>query len=88
MKVNCKNCQKEFEKLNNQVIKHPNHFCSRSCSAIYNNKGRQRNPPIERKCSKCEITFFSTKENRRSRLLCSNCRKKYDQHTDFIKSNV
>jgi hypothetical protein len=44
MLVNCKNCSKEFDKLANQVAKHPNHFCSRSCSAKFNNKGKQKNP--------------------------------------------
>lgn len=37
IKVNCNNCKIIFEKLYNQIKKYPNHFCSRSCSAIYNN---------------------------------------------------
>lgn len=44
--VNCKQCKKSFEKALNQIIKHPNHFCSRSCGATYNNthktKGTRR----------------------------------------------
>lgn len=36
-KVNCKQCNKEFLKLANQIKKSPNHFCSQSCAAIYNN---------------------------------------------------
>lgn len=36
--VNCLNCSDEFEKLPNQIKKHKNHFCSRSCSTTYNNK--------------------------------------------------
>ena len=35
--VNCKQCNKEFFKTKNQVIKFPNSFCSSSCSATYNN---------------------------------------------------
>jgi len=35
--VNCLNCDKEFEKFLNQIIKSPNHFCSKSCAATYNN---------------------------------------------------
>lgn len=35
--VNCLKCNKEFRKKNSECIKTPNHFCSRSCSASYNN---------------------------------------------------
>lgn len=36
-KVSCKQCNKKFLKLPNQIKKSPNHFCSKSCAAIYNN---------------------------------------------------
>ena len=36
--VNCTNCNSEFEKLPSQIKKTINHFCSKSCSASYNNK--------------------------------------------------
>jgi hypothetical protein len=38
--VKCSNCEKEFEKSPAQIkqSKSGNHFCSRSCSATYNNK--------------------------------------------------
>lgn len=36
--VICNQCNKKFTKLYNQINKSNNHFCSRSCSAIYNNK--------------------------------------------------
>jgi len=35
--VICKQCNTSFYKKNAQIKKHPNHFCSRSCSATYNN---------------------------------------------------
>jgi hypothetical protein len=35
--VTCLNCNKEFKKHWNQIKKLPNHFCSRSCAATYNN---------------------------------------------------
>lgn len=35
--VGCLQCKKEFYKELNQVNKFPNHFCSRSCAASYNN---------------------------------------------------
>ena len=36
--VKCKQCNKDFLKESNQIKKHPNHFCSRSCAATYNNE--------------------------------------------------
>ena len=36
--VNCKECNIEFKKIRNQIIVSPNHFCSKSCAARYNNK--------------------------------------------------
>lgn len=38
--VACKNCADVFEKILNQVKKYPNHFCSQSCAATYNNKNK------------------------------------------------
>lgn len=35
--LNCKHCNKEFRKLYKEIKKSKNHFCSRSCSANYNN---------------------------------------------------
>lgn len=34
--VECKQCNKQFEKLPNQIKKSSNHFCSSSCSGTYN----------------------------------------------------
>lgn len=36
--VNCKNCDKEFNKTKAELKKHKNNFCSQSCAATYNNK--------------------------------------------------
>jgi len=83
----CKSCGKMFNKLENQVVKHPNHFCSRSCSAKFNNKGKQRNPPKVRVCQKCAKEFVSTiSTNNRSRTLCSGCYKSYADRREFLKS--
>ena len=38
--VNCLNCNKQFKKLANELKKHPNSFCDRSCAATYNNKNK------------------------------------------------
>lgn len=36
--ITCTNCNLEFEKTLKQINKSKNHFCSKSCSATYNNK--------------------------------------------------
>ena len=36
--VTCLNCSTEFEKTQAEIKKTSNHFCSKSCSASYNNK--------------------------------------------------
>ena len=38
--VNCKNCDFKFEKSYSDRKKTPNHFCSHSCTATYNNKNK------------------------------------------------
>ena len=42
-KVNCANCCVEFEKIPTEIKKSKtgNHFCSKSCSATYNNKNKK-----------------------------------------------
>jgi hypothetical protein len=49
--VNCRNCNKQFEKTLNQIKKTLNHFCCQSCSTTYNNKHKI----IGNKRSKLEI---------------------------------
>lgn len=49
--VNCKNCNKEFTKLLNQTKRSPNHFCSRSCAATYNQAHKTKGTRV----SKLEI---------------------------------
>ncbi len=38
--VNCSNCNLEFVKQQFEIKKSPNHFCSQSCAATYNNKNK------------------------------------------------
>lgn len=49
--VVCKNCDKQFSKQNNQIIKYPNHFCCRSCANTYNNTHKTKGTRV----SKLEI---------------------------------
>lgn len=38
--VNCTNCNTTFKKFQSQINRSNNHFCSRSCSATFNNKNK------------------------------------------------
>lgn len=49
--IECKNCGKIFNRVPNKIKKFNNHFCSRSCSATYQNTHKTKN--IKR--SKLEI---------------------------------
>lgn len=37
IKLKCQHCNIETEKTISEIKKNPNHFCSRSCAALYNN---------------------------------------------------
>lgn len=49
--IDCKNCGNHFSKTQSELKRHPNSFCSRSCSATYNN--RHKNSGTRR--SKLEV---------------------------------
>lgn len=70
MIVNCKLCNKEFKKANNQIKKTKNNFCSKSCAAIFNNQNREvstfRQP--EGCCYKCNTPIS------KSRKFCKICK--------------
>lgn len=53
MIVTCKQCLLDFNKSDSQIKKTLNNFCSRSCAATFNNKGKQKNPPKLKMCKKC-----------------------------------
>lgn len=40
VKVNCKNCNSEFEKIPAEIKRNNNHFCSKSCSTTYHNNNK------------------------------------------------
>lgn len=78
MLVKCTECGDEFDKLPSQIKKSKtgNHFCSKSCSAKYNNSYRSRKdrrPDFT--CNNCGIISKSTHKNQK---YCSNvCHKEY-----------
>ena len=86
MLVLCRNCSKEFDKQISQIRKHSNHFCSKSCAACFNNKGKQKNPAILRICKHCKCEFYSSKENGRSRILCIDCVQVYKNRNEYFRT--
>jgi DNA-directed RNA polymerase subunit N (RpoN/RPB10) len=65
--VKCKNCHTEFDKLSYQIKKSPNHFCSNSCSASFNNVGVRRHGKSPGKCINCGKTI-----SKHTKKYCSN----------------
>lgn len=87
MIVKCKNCMKEVNKPPSQIKKSKsgNHFCSRSCASKVNNTGRQRNPPKERTCNRCDIKYFISPSHQSTRL-CGVCAESRRESIDNIKN--
>lgn len=72
MLVNCKNCNKEFNKSLSEIKATRNNFCSRSCAATYNNKGVQRNPPKKLICKQCKSEYTYSRKNN-TYTFCTTC---------------
>jgi hypothetical protein len=68
VKVNCKNCNIEFEKVQSQIKRTKNHFCSRSCGAIYNNTIS----PKRSHNNSCRICGKRTEKSKA--VYCDGCR--------------
>lgn len=74
MLVTCLNCSTEFNKQPSQIKRSSRHFCSCSCSATFNNKGKTKNPPKVRACKNCNGQFTKrTSGGSRSSVYCSSC---------------
>jgi len=67
MDVICIGCQKVFAKKISQIKKSPNHFCSRSCAATYNNKLYVKRKSSAKQCAKCHVSISGR------RKLCDKC---------------
>jgi 5-methylcytosine-specific restriction endonuclease McrA len=66
MFVKCRNCGKKFEKRQTEINRSSNHYCSRSCAATMNNKGRNK------KTKQCKICGEFILSNRQK---CPDCIK-------------
>jgi hypothetical protein len=66
IEVQCKNCEKKFEKERGQANRSENHFCSRSCSVSYHNTSK----PKRQSTYFCETCGNKAKTGR---LRCDTC---------------
>lgn len=80
-KVKCLNCQKEIK----TTLKEDKKFCNHSCSAIFNNKKRNKNNVIKKICLYCEVEI-STK-NTRQKYCSIKCHRSF-LISDTIKNNI
>lgn len=85
MLVSCKQCNIQFNKLPSEIRKTNNNFCSRSCSATFNNVGKCKNNPKVRTCKRCNTSFYRS-ANHKSTMLCASCFKIYKNKTNYYKS--
>lgn len=77
MKVNCKNCNQEFDKNKNQIKRTKNNFCCRSCAASYNNRTYPKKTKINRICENCKTSIAG-----KGKKYCSiTCQAKFYQET-------
>lgn len=77
----CANCGKSIiRRLSQMKSPKGNVFCSQACAARTNNLGKQKNPPKERTCKICNITFFRTSSHRPTKF-CKTCWPKYQEES-------
>jgi len=69
IKVHCKSCNKLITKRISKKEINKNHFCSRSCSATYNNSINPKRKKSKRTCKKCNVDI--TGQGRKT--ICDNC---------------
>lgn len=69
----CKNCQKEFLALRRDVNRGWGNFCSRACSATYNNK-RKKKKGTWFSCEVCGKNFYRNPSTAK-RKPCRACNK-------------
>jgi hypothetical protein len=73
VECNCKTCGVLFKKTLTEFNKNKNHFCSRSCSATFNNLN------IARNLKGIVGSLYIKKEDK----FCKNCNKKLDYQKSF-----
>lgn len=71
IQVECLQCSKTFMKKVADIKRSKNHFCSRSCSASYNNKTHPKKQRSGAKCVDCNLPI------RKNCSRCQRCRTLY-----------
>lgn len=71
MQVQCKQCSKIFSKTPSQVARSKNNFCSRSCSATYNNTVKPKRTKLPKKYSQCNTCNIDIPYRNK---YCTDCR--------------
>lgn len=69
----CLNCKKETDNPK---------FCSRSCTAIFNNKFIKRIPLVEKFCKRCG-NKIQRKSYKDKSIFCEDCRKLREKNFNF-----
>src|SRR5574343_439435 len=72
--VSCLNCGKEFKKLRHELLRSPNSFCSKNCTAVYHNA---RRVDVKYSCNICGIEVIGTIGLGQSRAKCDSCKAKH-----------
>lgn len=88
-KVSCSRCDVVFTKVKSQIEKSKSgrHFCSRICSASFNNKGVARNKPVLRNCNLC-LGNFENINGHRSRSRCPDCVNGFPTFFEMRRNNL
>jgi len=83
----CKNCEK--------IVKHGNIFCSKKCSASYNNKGRTHSSKTKKKIRSSILSNYKNKKIPVKKIKCEicgllHCNSRFcsiECYREFIKRN-
>ena len=79
--MECKQCKTTFSKQFKEILKSYNDFCSHSCSASYNNRGRKMSEETKEKIRKklqiikytnCKICKIEFSYRKRKNLTCGD----------------
>lgn len=83
MKINCKQCGREFDGRKSRL------FCSLSCSASFNNKGVCHNPKKKRDaCLNCNIILTKKSQTKFCSNACANEHKWVTKQVPIIEAGL
>lgn len=83
----CSNCFKDIQVSLAEVADSGRNYCSRSCAAMTNNKGKQKNPPRKRQCKQCKSDFYVGTAHK-SINHCQSCLTNNPSNANFYKQKT